>query len=151
MKDLLKISILGFMVGVVFLILGYLGVYYISGQEIYEKEILQLTNITTLQQQLAIVGVNGIMLGLAGYYISKVRSTDKKSFVKDFSAGVGGLIVFIITIVLLINAKEFDEVMANMIMIIEAIIMMAYLLINCIKEFLNEFIINKKIKEKNSK
>ena len=55
MWNLIKVIITGMAIGMTFLMFGYIGIYYLSGEAIYMQEIALLGEIKTLQSQLFII------------------------------------------------------------------------------------------------
>ena len=82
MKNLLKVIISGMAIGIAFLMFGYIGVYYLSGEEIFKQEIAQLAKIKTLHSQLFITGISGMLIALSMYYIEKSMVPEKRSTYK---------------------------------------------------------------------
>ena len=56
--------------------LGYVGIYYLSGENIFVKEIAELGKIETLQSQLIIAGISGMLISLSIYYLEKTMTKE---------------------------------------------------------------------------
>ena len=76
MWKLVKVIVSGMAIGMAFLMLGYMGIYYLSGETIFAQEIALLGNIKTLQSQLLITGISGILIALSIYYIENTMADE---------------------------------------------------------------------------
>lgn len=150
MKKLLSRIIFGFSLGVTLLVLSYIGLYYIEGQETFNTLILKLTDVTTFQNQILVVGSAGIMLSFAVYLIEKTLEEDKQSPSKMIVSTILLMLALCVSMFLIKNLGAFDEAIVVMLIVIEVVIFALYSLFYCVQETIDEFIINKKIKEKNS-
>lgn len=150
MKKLLSRIIFGFSLGVTLLILSYIGLYYIEGQETFNTLILKLTNVTTFQNQILVVGSAGIMMSFAVYLIEKTLEEDKQSPSKMIVSTILLMLALCVSMFLIKNLGVFDEATVVMLIVIECVLFALYSLFFCVQETIDEFIINKKIKEKNS-
>lgn len=150
MKKLFSRIIFGFSLGVTLLILSYIGLYYIEGQETFNTLILKLTDVTTFQNQILVVGSAGIMMSFAIYLIEKTIEEDKQSTSRMIVSIILLMLSLYVSMFLIKNLSVFDEAMAYMLIIVEVVIFALYTLFHCMQKTIDEFIINKKIKEKNS-
>lgn len=150
MKKLLFRIVLGFLLGISLLMVAYLGIYYVAGQDTFNSLILKLTDINVFQNQILIVGLSGIMISFAVYIIEKTLEEDKKSPKKSISSLILLLLSFFASIFLIKSLGTFDVPMQDMLIIIFTVLFSLYCLLHCVQEAIDEFIINRKIKEKNS-
>lgn len=152
MKNILnvfKIILIGSTVGVTGLMIAYLGVYYIAGNEVFVQEISNLEQIKILQSQLATIACIGVLISLSVYYVESVRSSKKQSAYKLTGAILLLLMSFGITLLIGEHIGQFSENISDMIVIIETVALAGYCLIRIVKESIDGFIINKKLKEQN--
>lgn len=152
MKNILnvfKIILIGSTVGVTVLMLAYLGVYYIAGNEVFVQEISNLEQVKILQSQFAIIACIGGLLSLNVYIVESVRSCKKQPAYKLTGAMLLLIISFVITNLIVEYIGTFSENISNMIVIIEVVAFAGYCLIRIVKEGIDQFIINKKLKEQN--
>ena len=149
MKKLLFRAILGFSLGITLLMVAYLGIYYIAGQELFDSVILRLSDVTVFQNQLLVVGFAGIMMAFAIHIIENTLVEDKYSPSIAIFSIIALLLSLSISMLLIKNIGAFDEALVDMLIIISTILFALYCLLHCIQETVDEFIINKKIKEKN--
>lgn len=149
MKKLLVSIIFGFTLGVTLLILSYLGIYYVAGQETFNLVILKLVDINVLQNQILGAGFAGTMLAFVVYIMESFIENDKQSPYFVIFSMVASLLALIISMYHIKNMKSFDEVTSSMLLIFSVVLICAYMLFRCTQEAIDEFILNKKLKEKN--
>lgn len=149
MKKLLVRIFFGFSVGVTLLVLSYLGIYYVAGQDTFISVILKLTDASVLQNQILAVGFTGIMLAFAVYIIEGFIEKDNQSPTMMIVSVITLLLALVMSMYSIQNIKVFDKATYTMILIISLILICIYMLFHCAKEVIDEFILNKKLKEKN--
>ena len=150
MKNLFYKILFGFTLGITLLIFSYVAVYYIAGQEIYNSSITKLTSITVFQNQILYMGLTGVILSLFIYLLQKYSDTPKVSPLKIIICFVLLSLFFIVTISILEHINIFDKILASIIKIILVALFTTYALFRGMQEFIDEFIINKKLNEKNN-
>lgn len=149
MKNLLVRIIFGFTIGVTLLVLSYLGIYYIAGQETFYATIFKLTDVTIFQHQILLTGFSGSMIGFALYFLEKAFEKDEKSPTSLIVPNVTLILALVISMVLIKNISVFDKSTSMMFLILGTVLMCAYMLYRAILSTVDELILNKKIKEKN--
>ncbi|MBQ7882606.1 MAG: hypothetical protein IJ312_07860 [Treponema sp.] len=149
MKNLLVRIICGFTIGVTLLVLSYLGIYYIAGQETFDSVILKLTDVTILQHQIWLTGFAGSMMGFAFYVFEKAIEKDEKSPTSLILPNIVLMLAFVISGVLVKHIAVFDKVTSYMFLIIGTVLICSYMLFRAFLEAIDELILNKKIKERN--
>lgn len=140
MKNLAKVIFSGTAIGIALLMLGYVSIYYVSGQEIFAKEIVQLTNIKTLQSQLMITGISGMLIALSMYFIEK---TMKQQDAATYKIVLGAVLLTISAIFAMMLNEKMNENISDMMVVISAILVCAYAFINSIRVLLMNMNINK--------
>ena len=149
MKNLLKVIFIGAMLGIVVLMLSYLGIYYVEGQGIYEQEILQLTQADILQNQLIVGAFYGALFVTEIFILTELTKNENKQFYKPILASIVLILAEFIFVFSIYYIGQFSDNIKMMIVIISHFVFGIYALVMCVKLFLEEFFINKKIKEKN--
>lgn len=150
MRNLLVKIIIGFSFGVTLLVLSYLGIYYIAGQETFNATILKLADVTILQHQILLTGFAGSVIGFAIYVIEKaIEEKDEKSPTSLIVPNITLILALIISSFFIKNISVFDESTSMMFVILGTVLMCAYMLYRAILSTVDELILNKKIKEKN--
>lgn len=150
MRNLLGKIIFGFNLGVTLLVLSYLGIYYIAGQETFDSAILKLADVTILQHQISLTGFAGSMIGFALYVVEKAIEKDEKSPTSLIVPSITLILALVISMILIKNIDVFDKSTSMMFLILGTILICAYMLYRAILSTVDELILNKKIKEKNS-
>lgn len=150
MKNLVKSILIGASTGIVILMLSYVGVYHIEGQEVFEKEILQLTQENVLQNQLIVAAFYGALFVTALSITTRLIQNENKTVYKPILGSVLFVVMEIIIIFSMDYIGGFSENIKSMLEISNVLLLGVYLLAKCAMTFLDEFFINKKIKEKNS-
>lgn len=158
MEKIFKIIIRGISYGVTSLMISYLGIYFVAGNSAFEQEMIKLTDINILATQLLMSAVIGILIlcfeKVANYYIFKLNGC------KDIDANVSvkkttkytifmTTVLFIIMLVIGKILELFTDSIGPMFTIICVLGLVICGTINMIKCSMEEFLINKKIKEKN--
>ena len=151
MKKLLFKIFFGFSLGITLLMVAYIGIYYISGQETFNSIIMKLTDITIFQSQLLTAGFIGILLAFAVHLVQTSLTEDKQSPFMIVFCMFLSIIILGISMLFMENIGSFDEVTVNILIIITVVLFVIYTLVHCMQSSIEQFIINKKIKEKNSK
>ena len=150
MKELIKSSLIGALIGIAILMLCYVGVYYIEGKEVYENEILQLTQIEVLQSQLILTAFYGALFVTTMNSAAKLIQNENK---KVYNPMLGSIVVIIVECIFVFSIYyigQFSKNIKSMIVISNALLLGIYFLLKCVMIFWEEIIINKKIKEKNA-
>ena len=150
MKKLLSRITFGFTLGITLLMITYLVLYHISGQETFYSLFSKLNNINTFQTQILIMGFCGTIISLAFYLVETQFSKENISTIMTVIIFSLFLLTCIISMFLIENIACFDKVVQDLLTVIGIIFFIVCGLIGCIETSINEFIINKKIKEKNS-
>ena len=143
MKNLWKVIISGIAIGIAFLMLGYIGIYYLSGENIFVKEIAELAKIETLQSQLFITGISGMLISLSIYYLEK---TMIKEDVTTYKVVLGAILLTISSIATIILIQKMNEGISDMMVILSAAFVSAYALLNGIRTLWYD--IKERIKQK---
>ena len=130
MKNLWKVIISGIAIGIAFLMLGCIGIYYLSGENIFLKEIAELGKIETLQSQLLITGISGMLISLSIYYLEK---TMIKEDVTTYKVVLGAILLTISGIATIILIQKMNEGISDMMVILSAAFVSAYALLNGIR------------------
>lgn len=130
MKNLWKVIISGIAIGIAFLMLGYIGIYYLSGENIFVKEITELGKIEILQSQLLITGISGMLISLSIYYLEK---TMIKEDVTTYKVVLGAILLTISGIATIILIQKMNEGISDMMVILSAAFVSAYALLNGIR------------------
>ena len=147
MKNLLKVIISGMAIGIAFLMLGYIGVYYLSGEEIFKQEIAQLAKIKTLQSQLFITGTSGMLIALSMYYIEKSMVPEKRS---TYKIVLGALFLTISAILAIMLNEKMNQNISDMMIVISASLVCLYAFFNSIRILWYDIKLNKSEKEEQS-
>ena len=143
MKNLWKVILSGIAIGIAFLMFGYVGIYYLSGEEIYVKEIAELGKIETLQSQLVVTGISGMLISLSIYYIEKTMT---KEDVTTYKVVLGAIFLTVSAIIAIMLTETMNENIADMMVILSATLVSAYALLNGVRTLLYD--INSRITEK---
>ena len=143
MENLWKVIISGIAIGIAFLMLGYIGIYYLSGENIFVKEIAELGKIETLQSQLLITGISGMLISLSIYYLEK---TMIKEDVTTYKVVLGAILLTISGIATIILIQKMNEGISDMMVILSAAFVSAYALLNGIRTLWYD--IKERIKQK---
>ena len=149
MRKLLFRIIFGFSLGITLLMITYIGIYYIGGQEAFNSLMSKLTDVTILQSQLLVVGSAGTMMSFAIYLIERTLEEDRYTVSRMIISIILLLLSLCISMFLIKNLGVFDKTIVYTLIVSEAALFAIYSLFHCIQETIDEFIINKKIKEKN--
>lgn len=149
MRNLLGKLISGFSLGVTLLVLSYLGIYFIAGQETFNATILKLADATILQHQILLTGFVGSMIRVALHVGEKAIEKDEKSPTSLIVPNITLILALVISMVLIKNIGIFDKSTSMMFLILGTILICAYMLYRAILSTVDELILNKKIKEKN--
>lgn len=143
MKNLWKVILSGIAIGIAFLMLGYVGIYYLSGEEIFVKEIAELGKIETLQSELIITGICGMLIALSIYFIEKTMTKEE---VATYKVILGAIFLTVSAIITIMLIETMNENIADMLVILSATFVSAYALLNGIRTLWYD--ISSRIKEK---
>ena len=149
MRKLFVRIIFGFSLGVTLLVLSYLGIYYVAGQEAFNSVILKLTDANVLQTHLLSVGFAGSMIGFAVYIMEQSLEKEEKSTFSLIPSIVTLLLSMVVSMKLIKNLAILDETTSYMFAILGTVVVCAYMLLQAVQSSIDELILNKKIKEKN--
>ena len=147
MWKLVKVIVSGMAIGMAFLMFGYMGIYYLSGETIFTKEIALLGDIKTLQSQLMITGISGILIALSIYYIENTMADENA---ETYKVVLGTVFLTISAIIAMMLNQKMNENISDMMIVISAILVCAYAFTNGIRTVLRDINTNKKIKDKNA-
>ena len=149
MRNLLVKIIIGFSLGVTLLVLSYLVIFYIAGQETFNSAILKLADASILQNQILLTGFIGSMMGFAFYIFENAIEKDNKG--PTFLIFPSIILIFTLSVstVFLKNLAVFDKSTSMMFIILGTVLICGYSLYRALLSAVDELILNKKIKEKN--
>lgn len=148
----------GIVYGVTLLMISYLGIYLVAGNSAFEQEILNLSDINIFIAQLSMSAILGMLticlIEVFKHYLMKLKEYKnldaKVSVKKAFKYTVVMIIVSALIMLVIENVlKLFNNIIAIMFIIVWCIWIITYGLIYAVKSFVEEFQINRKIKEKN--
>ena len=123
-RKILVSSLVGFPIGVTLLMIAYIGLYYIAGENIFQVEVSQIQNIQTLISQVSILGLSYYIVIISFQVLSTLNNKEasdkylKKHSYKSVSILLVSLLGFIIAITLVSIEKIFTENIAAMNIII---------------------------------
>lgn len=140
MWNLIKVVITGMAIGMAFLMFGYIGIYYLSGEAVYIQEIALLGEIKTLQSQLFITGISGILIALSMYYIEK---TMVKGNVETYKLVLGLTFLTISALIAMMLNERMNENISDMMIVISATLVCIYAFINSIRTLVYNISSNK--------
>lgn len=149
MRNLLVKIILGFSLGVTLLVLSYLGIFYIAGQETFNSAILKLIDASILQNQILLTGFIGSMIGFDPYLFEKAIEKDNKSPTSLIFPSIILILTLSVSTLFLKNRAVFDKSTSMMFVILGTLLICGYPLYRASLSAIDELILNKKIKEKN--
>ena len=157
-KNIFVSSLIGFPIGIALLVMAYIGVFLIAGENVANNELTQLHNIKTLIFQAMSLGLAYYILFItfSGFIYMKNKVITYKfmtkhpyKYILSFLISILG---FVLSIMLVCNKIYFTENVVIMNGIIMAILLVVILLILMLKDTKEILIIKKiniKIKEKN--
>ena len=157
-RKILLSSLIGFPIGVTLLMIGYVCIYFISGESVFYSEISQLQNIHTLIYQLIITGFAYYLLLIAFNIISNLNNnknaTDKYVVEHPYKSIliISLSSLFFILILTLFDINIFSENMKIMNSIMMVLTFVLETLIFVIRSTIENNVIkkiNQKIKERN--
>ena len=159
-KKVLVKSLAGFTVGVTLLMIAYSSVYFISGEDLFQKEIAQLQNIKTLITQIIVNGVAYYLLFISFHIFSIMQNKELKDMyiVKHpykfvLTGSIAILILLWITEFLISREQIYSITIKTLNLVILALVYAFVTLSICLKCTRENYLIkkiNKKIKERNS-
>ena len=132
MWNLIKVIITGMAIGMAFLMFGYVGIYYISGETVFVQEIASLGQIKTLQSQLFITGISGILIALSMYYIEKTMSNGNA---ETYKLVLGLTFLTVSALVAMMLNEKMNENISDMMIVISASLVCLYAFVNGIRTF----------------
>ena len=141
MWNLIKVIVTGLAIGITFLMFGYIGIYYISGEAVFVEEIVLLGEIQTLQSQVFITGISGILIALSMYYIEKTMSNANAP---TYKLVLGLTLLTISSLIAMMLNQKMNQNISDMMIVISASLVCLYAFINGIRTFLY----NRKLSEK---
>ena len=148
MWKLLKVIVSGISIGIAFLMLGYMGIYYLSGEVIFVQEINLLVNIKTLQNQLFITGISGMLIALSIYYI---ETTMAKENAETYRVVLGLIFLTATALIAMMLNQTMSQNISDMMVVISASLVCLYAFINTVRTVLRDISLNKKHKEEKIK
>lgn len=135
MWKLVKVIVSGMAIGMAFLMFGYMGIYYLSGETIFTQEIALLGNIKTLQSQLLITGISGILIALSIYYIENTMADENA---ETYKVVLGTIFLTISAIIAMMLNQKMNENISDMMIVISAILVCTYAFVNGIRTLLRD-------------
>lgn len=141
MWDLIKVIASGMAIGIAFLMFGYIGIYYISGETVFVQEIALLGEIKILQSQLFITGISGILIALSMYYIEKTMT---KENAETYKVVLGVIFLTVSAIIAMMLNEKMNENISDMMIVISATLVCVYAFINGIRTLAHGISLNKK-------
>lgn len=159
-KEVLVKSLVGFTVGVTLLMIAYVSVYFISGEDLFQNEIAQLQNIKTLITQIIVNGVAFYLLFISFHIFSIMQNKElKEQYMKIHPyrfvliESIGTLIFIFTSIFMISNTHIYSENIKdlNIILLVSiyAIIGLCTILKCTVENYLLKKI-NQKLRERNS-
>ena len=148
LKELLQKVIGAFPIGVLLLMITYVGIYFVAGQAVFESEINQLKNIETLIGQILVSGISWCILKIV---FSLIEFVDKKYKVVEPKV-IAMLILnasLCIGLFYLNRMSIFSTNVADMNLIVYVVVFVATSIFVMTKKGIDKYLINKKIKELN--
>ena len=146
-------SCIGIPIGITFLMICYVFLYILAGEDVFKNAILEFSHISTLVHQLLIMSATGysVLLGIYLYpYISDIVNKTNNASKTVFPFAVLVVFVFLLPCSLILYTNIFPSPLLS---IIEAT-WITTLAIICVSIIIYQVItqskINKKIKEKNN-
>ena len=141
MWNLIKVIITGMAIGMAFLMFGYMGIYYVSGEAVFVQEIALLGEIKTLQSQLFITGISGILIALSMYYIEKTIARENA---ETYRIVLGLVLLTVSAIIAMMLNEKMNENISDMMIVISATLVCVYAFINGIRTLVHDISSNKK-------
>ena len=135
MWKLVKVIISGLSIGIACLMLGYIGVYYLAGEVAFAQEIAMLGKIQTLQTQMIITGISGILIALSVYYIEKTMADENA---ETYKAVVGTIFLTVSAIIAMMLNELMNENISDMMVVISATLVCIYAFTNGVRTLLRD-------------
>ena len=135
MWKLVKVIVSGMAIGMAFLMFGYMGIYYLSGETIFTQEIALLGNIKTLQSQLMITGISGMLIALSIYYIENTMADENA---ETYKVVLGTVFLTVSAIIAMMLNQKMNENISDMMIVISAILVCTYAFVNGIRTLLRD-------------
>ena len=130
MWKLVKVIVSGISIGIAFLMLGYIGIYYTSGETIFIQEINLLGEIQTLQNQLFITGISGMLIALSIYYIEKTMA---RGNTETYRVILGLVFLTVSSIIAMMLNQKMNQNISDMMIMISATLVCIYAFVNGIR------------------
>ena len=146
-KEVSKRAFIGFLVGVTILMILYVSIYFVAGNEVFENEILQFQNIEILIKQILYTGVSWAIIYSILYINLILEDSRVNNWYKVFSIIIS-LFALIIYICISSNANIYTENIADMNIIISISIFILLIFYSLVKKTIEKVTvkkINKKI------
>lgn len=154
MKKILLKSLSGFTLGVTLLIMAYVSVYFISGENTFIAEIQQLQNIKTLITQVIVSGIAYYLLAILLNYYKKIN--EKYATSNPYKFVFITLVTFILLILVMLCVLGNTNIYSKNIEMLNIIIVVCIYalagLIFCIRNSIDKNLVNKfnqKLQERN--
>lgn len=158
-KVLLK-SLVGFTVGVTLLMIAYVSVYFVAGEDVFVNEIAQLQDVKILISQILFIGLAYYLLFIVFHILLILQEelTENRHVVKYHYKYVVAtmssvVVVSLINIILLEKTQIYSENIGMLNIIIVVIVYALAGLYVCIRNSMQSPLIkkiNQKLKERNS-
>ena len=149
MKNLLGKIIFGFSLGVTLLVLSFLGIFYIAGQETFNLTILKLSDLNVFQTQILLAGFAGSIMRFAIYVMEKAIDKDDKRPTSLVVPSITLLLAIVVSTEFIKSIAIFDKPTSMMLLMLDYVLICSYILYRASLSAIDELILNKKIKEKN--
>lgn len=157
-KKIVVNSLLGFPIGITLLMISYVNLYLILGEEVFKNEITQLQNVEVLVLQLIIIGfayyLFFIFISLFNYFNENKAASDK--FVVEHPCKSVLIMILPLLVNLFILILLRSNIFSDNISIVNCISFIVIFAISsfclCIKNTIESIMIkkiNKKLKERN--
>lgn len=156
-KEYFLKSILGISVGITLMMISYIGVFLIAGEDVFKFELSQIFDINILIKQLIAWGICGYLFFLEVFLFYGLQNKDnndlKEHPYKVIFYVIASAFIPMLTIILILgNEHIFSENVGIVNMIVFAFLYIIAAIISLIKDFKDSMLvemINRKIKERN--
>ena len=144
MWKLLKVIVSGISIGIAFLMIGYIGIYYVSGEATFMQEINLLRDIKILQNQLLITGISGMLIALSIYYIEKTMANENA---ETYKVVLGTVFLTVSAIIAMMLNQLMNENISDMMIVISASLVCIYAFVNSVRTLLRDRTLSKSKEE----
>ena len=144
MWKLLKVIVSGISIGIAFLMIGYIGIYYVSGEATFMQEINLLKGIKTLQNQIIITGISGMLIALSIYYIEKTMANENA---ETYKVVLGTVFLTVSAIIAMMLNQLMNENISDMMIVISASLVCIYAFVNSVRTLLRDRTLSKSKEE----